>query len=227
MKLTGNLNVSITSHEHCGKHVSRVTLPVPKRISPFFFTSSNKQENTLDSCFQVCKIKGGQQRIAPTTRQVMEKSLRGPRKQASPSVSRRQPVFHVIRGSGVASGTGWRQAASPPALTWDFFQSNSSRKQHDDAAISQASPLERPKSEEVPPPSSSERLETSQITAKSPSKPSQDALVYAPDIIRTTLAAASLDWWPNCPIFLTRNLLFVANQETNRDNCSPPSHKDY
>lgn len=177
----------------------------------------------LDSYIEVCEIKRGRQSLAPTI-QVMEKSLRGPRKQASPSVSRRQPVFHVIQGSGVASGTGWRQAASPPALTCDFFLDNSSRKQHDDAAISQASTLERPKSEEVPPP---ERFETSQITAKSLPKPSQDVLLYAPDIIRPSLAAASLDWWPNSPIVLTRNLLFVANQKTNRDNCSPPSHKDY
>lgn len=44
-----------------------------------------------------------------------------PRKQASPPTSRQQSVFHLPQGSGVVSGAGCRQAASPLALTCDFF----------------------------------------------------------------------------------------------------------
>lgn len=94
------------------------------------------------------------------------KSPQRPRKQAF--TADLAPAVRLPSISEVGSGPRGRMTASSltSGVNLRFLFANSSRKQHDDAAISSASPLERPKCEVVSP-IGSKLLQT---TAGSPQK---------------------------------------------------------
>lgn len=79
---------------------------------------------------------------SPETSDVKSPVSQRPHEQAIPAKRSPPARLHLSQGSGVAL-RGWMAAGS---LTSDvnlrFLFANSSRKQHDDAAISSASPLE-------------------------------------------------------------------------------------
>lgn len=96
------------------------------------------------------------------------KSAQRPRKRGfTANVS---PGVRLPSISGVGSGLrGWMTAGSlTSSVNLRFLFANSSRKQHDDAALRSASPLERPKSEAALP--TTKPRNTPQITTGRPRK---------------------------------------------------------
>lgn len=119
-----------------------------------------------------------------------------PRKQAF--TANRSPAARLPSISGVGSGLGsWMTAGSlTSGVNLRFLFANSSRKQHDDAAISAASPLERPKSEVV-----SASCQKCCKSPRGPLKSGPTSSGYTPDIVHTALVASKPVRRPNYPIF--------------------------